>query len=256
MRLFTLFVALFVFAMTANAQTSYLRIVYDSTKGMGGQDGGDLVDGGFAASAPNKVYMHSGAGPWSYFPDGQDWGVDHGIGEMTNEGNGVYSLEILWPDYYNVPEGVTTDAIGLVFRNEDGTLVGKDADGADIYIRGLDTPEPYVENSSGTIFNGVTATWLEEFTGIEDFAANTSISVVPNPVMDYATVTYTTDNENVNVRVYNTAGQVVAQLAEGFHTSGTHTISWNNEQNLAAGTYIITIEGAKGMVSEKVVIAR
>ena len=75
---------------------------------------------------PSKVYMHSGVG------DGNNafgisvignWGQDDGIGEMTNQGGGIYSITIVPEIYYNLTTQQASNVIqmGMVFRNEDGS---------------------------------------------------------------------------------------------------------------------------------------
>ncbi|APY08052.1 alpha-amylase [Winogradskyella sp. J14-2] len=77
-------------------------------------------------SNPTKVYMHSGVG------DGNNafgisvignWGQDDGVGEMTNEGGGIYSITIVPETYYNLTPQQVSNVIqmGMVFRNEDGS---------------------------------------------------------------------------------------------------------------------------------------
>lgn len=75
---------------------------------------------------PAKVYMHSGIGnkndAFGFNVIG-NWGQDDGVGEMTSEGNGKYSITITPKDYYNLTQTQidTATRIGMVFRNEDGT---------------------------------------------------------------------------------------------------------------------------------------
>jgi len=77
-------------------------------------------------SYPTKVYMHSGVG------DGNNafgisvtgnWGQDDGVGEMTNDGGGIYSIVITPESYYNLTPSQAANVIqmGMVFRNEDGS---------------------------------------------------------------------------------------------------------------------------------------
>ena len=77
-------------------------------------------------SNPTKVYMHSGVG------DGNNafgisvtgnWGQDDGVGEMTNDGGGIYSIVITPESYYNLTPSQAANVIqmGMVFRNEDGS---------------------------------------------------------------------------------------------------------------------------------------
>ncbi|MDY2587363.1 alpha-amylase family glycosyl hydrolase [Winogradskyella aquimaris] len=77
-------------------------------------------------SNPTKVYMHSGVG------DGTNafgisvvgnWGQDDGVGEMTNEGGGIYSITLVPETYYGLTPQQVSNVIqmGMVFRNEDGS---------------------------------------------------------------------------------------------------------------------------------------
>nr|WP_321221860.1 alpha-amylase family glycosyl hydrolase [uncultured Psychroserpens sp.] len=79
-----------------------------------------------AFTNPTKVYMHSGIGDnsnaFGYSVVG-NYGQDDGIGQMTNNGNGTYSITITPQTYYGLtqPEADSATQIGMVFRNEDGS---------------------------------------------------------------------------------------------------------------------------------------
>ncbi len=101
-----------------------LEIIYDATQGQTGLVGA------------NKVYMHSGAemvpfGGWQNTVG--NWGQDDGVGQMTNIGANRWRIRILPYAYYNYPANVTPNGIFFVFRNADGTAVGKDNAGNDIW---------------------------------------------------------------------------------------------------------------------------
>ncbi len=75
---------------------------------------------------PQKVYMHSGIGDNSNafgFSVIGNWGQDDGVGEMTNNGDGTYSITITPQEYYGLTQTQADNAtqIGMVFRNPDGT---------------------------------------------------------------------------------------------------------------------------------------
>ena len=75
---------------------------------------------------PTKVYMHSGIGDNTNafgFSVTGNYGQDDGIGEMSNNGDGTYSITIIPQNYYNLTQVQADNAtqIGMVFRNEDGT---------------------------------------------------------------------------------------------------------------------------------------
>ena len=77
-------------------------------------------------SNPNKVYMHSGVGDnnnaFGISVTG-NWGQDDGVGEMTDEGGGIYTITIVPETYYNLTAQQASNVIqmGMVFRNEDGS---------------------------------------------------------------------------------------------------------------------------------------
>lgn len=74
----------------------------------------------------NKVYMHAGIGtdtnPWGYSVIG-NWGQDNGIGLMTNQGNGLWSITLTPSTYFNLntSQQNTATKMGLVFRNASGS---------------------------------------------------------------------------------------------------------------------------------------
>lgn len=90
-------------------------------------------------SNPSKVYLHSGIGtdsnPWDYSVVG-NWGEDDGIGEMTSNGDGTWSITFVPETYYNLTPTQAQNAIkmGMVFRNEDGTEELKDSGCSDFYF--------------------------------------------------------------------------------------------------------------------------
>ncbi len=87
---------------------------------------------------PNKVYMHAGIGddsnPWQYVVG--NWGQDDGIGEMTDNGDGSWSISIVPQTYFGLTNaqaaGITK--MGMVFRNEDGSQEYKDNACADFIV--------------------------------------------------------------------------------------------------------------------------
>ncbi|MGS2725352.1 alpha-amylase family glycosyl hydrolase [Psychroserpens sp. BH13MA-6] len=80
---------------------------------------------------PAKVYMHSGIGDNANafgFSVIGNWGQDDGVGEMTSNGDGTYSITITPETYYGLTPMQADNAtqIGMVFRNADGTQELKD----------------------------------------------------------------------------------------------------------------------------------
>ena len=116
---------------TANASlyvdtyTDSLRIIYDATNGVSGLVGA------------NEVYMHSGAefaafGGWQTVVG--NWGQDDGIGKMDSIAPNKWQITIYPQAYYNYAPGAALWGIFMVFRNADGSAVGKDNQNNDFYL--------------------------------------------------------------------------------------------------------------------------
>ncbi len=79
---------------------------------------------------PNKVYMHAGVGddinPWQHVVG--NWGQDDGLGEMTANGDGSWSITLVPQTYFGLTnaEAANITKMGMVFRNEDGSQEYKD----------------------------------------------------------------------------------------------------------------------------------
>ena len=108
-------------------------------------------------NSPNKVYMHSGIGndsqPWGFSVIG-NWGQDDGVGEMTNNGDGTWSITIIPENYFGLTaeQAVSATKMGLVFRNEDGSQEFKDNGCSDFFINvGSFQVEMINPDSSGVI---------------------------------------------------------------------------------------------------------
>ncbi|MDW5288003.1 alpha-amylase family glycosyl hydrolase [Formosa sp. PL04] len=88
---------------------------------------------------PTKVYMHSGIGndadPWGYNVVG-NWGQDDGFGEMTNNGDGTWSITMVPKTYYGLTDTQANSAtkMGMVFRNPAGNQELKASGCNDFYI--------------------------------------------------------------------------------------------------------------------------
>lgn len=90
-------------------------------------------------SNPSKVYIHSGIGTdsdaWGLAVVG-NWGQDDGVGQMTDNGNGTWSITFVPEDYYGLSttEAEQATKMGMVFRNESGTQEFKDNSCADFFF--------------------------------------------------------------------------------------------------------------------------
>jgi PKD repeat protein len=116
-----------------------LTITYNSTAGIGNLEGA------------SKVYMHSGIslspqGQWSYTTG--NWGMDDGIGRMTQIGENRWKITINPTAYYGLPPATSFSGIWMVFRNADGTVTGKNDQNQDIYLTVTGNP-PYSSTFTG-----------------------------------------------------------------------------------------------------------
>jgi glycosidase len=77
-------------------------------------------------TSTTKVYAHAGIGndtdEYGFSVVG-NWGQDNGVGLMTNNGNGIWSLTITPSTYFNLNATQQSNAtkLGLVFRNANGS---------------------------------------------------------------------------------------------------------------------------------------
>tara|TARA_R110002012_G_scaffold312248_1_gene522705 strand:- start:275314 stop:278217 length:2904 start_codon:yes stop_codon:yes gene_type:complete len=109
---------------------------------------------------PSKIYAHLGLGT-----DGNEygtsvvgnWGQDDGVGEMTNNGNGMWSLTLTPNTYFGLTpqQEQNITKMGMVFRNADGTQELK-ATGCSNFIFDVGTFQVALANptsNSTTILN-------------------------------------------------------------------------------------------------------
>jgi 1,4-alpha-glucan branching enzyme len=109
---------------TAN---DYVTIIYDATQGNS------------ALTGVSPVYAHCGlitdqsASPTDWQFVVTEWGTADPKHLMTYLGDNKHQIEFNIPDYYGFPAGTNVLKLAFVFRNADGSIVGRSADGSDIY---------------------------------------------------------------------------------------------------------------------------
>ncbi len=157
-----------------NSKNNLLTIVYDATQGQ------------TALTGANKVYMHSGLADTnlvgtSWFNTVGSGNVDDSVGIMDSLGNNKWSITIDVTNYYGMNFMDTAKYIGMYFRNEDGTLAGKDNSGLDIFV----------DVKTGTVsslFGGVTGKWEASYQWLKDgspISGATSSMIGVNTSGDY-----------------------------------------------------------------------
>jgi hypothetical protein len=136
-KLYTILLALFSLNLSAQilsstpafpTQTDQITIIYDATSG-----NGDLT--GFI-----PIYAHTGvissnsanANDWQHVIG--NWGTADPNVVMTPLGNNLHQIVITPQTFYGLNVDETVSKLMFVFRNQQGTTVGRNADGSDIYL--------------------------------------------------------------------------------------------------------------------------
>ncbi len=108
--------------------TDQVTIYFDATQGNAA-----------LANVSGTVYMHTGVittqstspSDWKHVPT--TWGVADPVGAMTLVSPNLYKKTFTINTFYNIPAGETVLKMAFVFRNQDGSKVGRAADGSDIF---------------------------------------------------------------------------------------------------------------------------
>ena len=124
----------------------------------------DATLGNAALINQSQIYCHTGlitstsTSPtnWQYVQG--TWGTADPDVAMTNIGNNKHQITIDIDQFYSVPGSVTVLKLAFVFRTTNGSIVGREADGSDIYY---DLVQPgsglqaqlFSPNNNSTILN-------------------------------------------------------------------------------------------------------
>jgi len=78
----------------------------------------------------------------------------------------------------------------------------------------------------------------------------------PNPFNPITTIHYSLAKDSrVRITVYNTLGQLVAVLVDGYQSEGSHSVTWNAQQQ-PAGFYIYRLEAKDFVQSKKMLLQK
>jgi hypothetical protein len=109
-------------------QDGTVTIYFDATQGNGA-----------LADVPAPIFAHTGvvtnesATETSWLHVQGVWGTYDEEVLMTEVADNLYSITYNINDFYGVPAGDTVFRLAFVFRNTDGSIVGRNADGSDIF---------------------------------------------------------------------------------------------------------------------------
>jgi len=99
----------------------------------------DATQGNAALVGVNPVWAHLGVitnlstGPSDWKHVVTTWGTNNAAAQMTNAGTNLWSKTFNIKTFFNIPANETVLKIACVFRNTSGSIVGRAADGSDIY---------------------------------------------------------------------------------------------------------------------------
>jgi 1,4-alpha-glucan branching enzyme len=105
-----------------------IEIIYDASKG------NKALVGVFPIYAHTGVItnLSTSSSDWKHVKT--NWGQNTNETMLTYISGTLYKIKIPIKSYYAVPSGETILKLAFVFRNSDGSLVGRDTDGSDIFI--------------------------------------------------------------------------------------------------------------------------
>jgi 1,4-alpha-glucan branching enzyme len=111
------------------------------------------------AGYSGEIYAHTGVitsqstspSDWKYVKT--DWAENTTATQLTNISGDTWELTLSPSirEYYGVPESETIEQLAFVFRNEDGSIVGRNDDGGDIFINVYNDPFNITWNSPDTL---------------------------------------------------------------------------------------------------------
>ena len=109
------------------SQNDTVEIIYDATEGNG------------ALTGISPVYAHAGlitnqsTSPTDWKHVQGNWGQAHAKVLMTALGNNKHKITYHMPTFYGFGSSVQVQKMAFVFRNANGSIVGRSADGSDIF---------------------------------------------------------------------------------------------------------------------------
>jgi len=138
-RLFLLFLSNFLLLLLVDAQvvtvdpalpnqTNNVTITFDASQGNGALAG---FSGNVYAHTGVITNLSSSGTDWQHVQG--NWGTDDPNVRMTSIGNNQYTISYNINNFYGVVSGEVVEQMAFVFRNADGSIVGRAATGADIF---------------------------------------------------------------------------------------------------------------------------
>ena len=181
------------------SQNDTVTIIYDATEGNG------------ALTGVVPVYAHAGlitnqsTSPTDWKHVQGNWGTADASVLMTNLGNNLHKIEYHMPTFYGFGSSVVVQQMAFVFRNGNGTIVGRDPNGNDIYY------DVYPPNA------GLIAKFL---------APSTTLLINPGDSIEFIVAS----NQKADMKVYDNGTLVFQDSTKqdnfylGSTVAGVHTV--------------------------------
>lgn len=223
---------------------------------------------------------------WQLIPGTSKPGGIHGIDLETGE-------EVAFQELASAKEDISLDeAENIVYVNSGGVLgynysteqLGDTLIKGDFYAFAYDpvsrqfftSTAPYTEAGSVTVYKASGEKTTEFSTGLipgsfyfvydevatsidEEFADVTAFSLsqnYPNPFNPTTNIEFNlSESGNVTLAVYTMQGQLVATLAEGLYSHGSHTITFN-ASSLSSGMYVYRLTSGSGSQMKKMLLVK
>ena len=81
-------------------------------------------------------------------------------------------------------------------------------------------------------------------------------SIVPNPVSNSATITFTlSQSEKISLKIFDLNGRLVSTLADKKFEAGENEITWNAAE-VNAGIYFLQFQSAENLQTEKLIVTK
>ena len=83
----------------------------------------------------------------------------------------------------------------------------------------------------------------------------------PNPFNPNTNIQFTIPtSDQVKIRIYNSAGQLIDEIINQAFTAGTHSVSWDgrnlNGKKAASGIYIYALESGNQKITRKMILSK
>jgi len=215
-------------------------------------------------------YIEGGSCPTMEYLEYKLSGFDRSVWSVCwNDNYPLYTLRTLY-----LTDSTDDQYLGVIHRKSFGSATIDSSSGDTIYFpigapiivlsEHLGISEIQIESQVpsflvGAIINGVvygTPTSVGPFDHLEDLDLASSISLHPNPVNPWSTLSLTLRHASpLDVRVFNLIGQEVGSIASGMFSPGTHTLPLNTD-NLPSGYYFLRITIAETNIFKKFLVIR